>query len=279
MRVLTSIPGSGIARDGYAGQANCLPHLAAVPLLCGLTVALLAGGCGERPNTKGVLPDQSAFLVKFGVTDEAPADWSGSVEAAGGRVVTLAPWHFDKDDRLGAQPASWKCATRLSAVPDPKDWFVGALHIVPKDMTVPKGKLIQNGLYMTLESAGEARVGTAQGRFSFRPADVRFGAPVRLLNGRVEVERIPAALNLTAADGLEDDYPTVAFDNGANAWAAWTGYKNEKETLLVARTDGTEKHTVAEGEFFRPRMAAGKDGKLYLAVSVHIDNTWKVAVA
>ncbi|MEO7650391.1 MAG: hypothetical protein ABIZ80_07970, partial [Bryobacteraceae bacterium] len=193
--------------------------------------------------------------------------------------VTLAPWHFDKDDRLGAQPGSWSCATRLSSVPDPKDWFVGALHIVPKDMTVPNGKLIQNGLYMTLESAEEARVGTAQGKFSFRPADVRFGAPLRLLNGRVEVERIPAALNLTAADGLEDDYPTVAFDNGANAWAAWTGYKNEKETLLVARTDGTEKHTVAEGEFFRPRMAAGKDGKLYLAVSVHIDNTWKVAVA
>jgi hypothetical protein len=40
-----------------------------------------------------------------------------------------------------------------------------------------------------------------------------------------------------------------------------------------------ERQTIAEGEFFRPALTAGADGKLYLAVSVHDGDTWKIAVA
>jgi hypothetical protein len=245
----------------------------------GLLAVVIISGCGARQNSAGVLPNQSSFQLRFGVSDNTPADWSGSVETTGGKVNSLAPWHFDKEDHLGQKPNSWSCATRLAAVLDPKYWWLGALHTVPKDNTMPKAPLVPNGLFVTVESAQEVRIKTAQGDCAFRPADARLGDPLKFLNGRVEVERVPAAFNLTAGDGREDDYPTVAFDNLSNAWAAWIGYQGEKEKLFVARTDGAERQTVAEGEFFRPSLAAGADGKLYLAVSVHEDDTWKIAVA
>ena len=201
------------------------------------------------------------------------------MEASGGRVVSLVPWHFDKTDRLGPAPNSWSCSTRLEAMADPKLWWIGALHTVPKDKTIPQGRLVPNGLYITVESAQDVRVKTAQGEFTFRPADRPMGDPMKFLNGRAEVERVPAALNLTAGDGREDDYPSVAFDSASNGWVAWISYQGEKEKLLVARTDGTERWTIGEGEFFRPALASGADGKLYLAVSTHSGDTWKIAVA
>jgi hypothetical protein len=245
---------------------------------CVLAVAIISG-CGSRENPTGVLPNQSSFQLRFGVTDTAPANWSGSVETTAGRVVSLSPWHFDKQDRLGQQPNSWTCSTRFGAVLDPKYWWLGAQHTVPTDTTLPKAPLVANGLYVTVESAQEVRVKTAQGEFQFRPADARMGDPLRLLNGRVEVERVPAAFNLTAGDGMEDDYPAVAFDNVSNAWAAWAGYQGEIEKLFIARTDGSNKQAVAQGEFFRPALAAGADGKLYLAVSAHTGGYWQVGVA
>ena len=246
--------------------------------LFALLAVVIISGCRAQQNSIGVLPNQSSFLLRFGAVDTAPADWSGSVETTGGRVVSLAPWHFDKEDHLGAKPNSWSCSTRLAAVLDPKYWWLGALHTVPKDNTIPKAPLVPNGLYITVESAQEVHVKTAQGEFTFRPVDAPLGVPLKFLNGRVDGERAPAAFNLTLGDGREDDYPTVAFDDVSNAWAAWIGYQGEKEKLLVSRTDGVERWTIAEGEFFRPALASSADGKLYLAVSVHENDTWKIAV-
>jgi hypothetical protein len=245
----------------------------------GLLAVVIIAGCGTHENAAGVLPNQSSFQLRFGVTDAAPANWSGSVESNGGRVVSLAPWHFDQDDQLGQQPNAWTCSTRMGAVLDPKYWWLGAKHTVPTDQSIPKAPLVPNGLYITVESAQEVRVKTAQGEFKFRPADTRLGDPLKFLNGRAEVERVPASFNLTAGDGMEDDYPTVAFDNVSNAWTAWTGYKDEIEKLFVARTDGVGKQIVAQGEFFRPSLAAGADGKLYLAVSAHTGGLWRIGVA
>ena len=60
-------------------------------------------------------------------------------------------------------------------------------------MRLPKAPLIPNGLYVTVDSAQEVRIKTAQGEFNFRPADARPGNPLKFLNGRVEVDRAGGA--------------------------------------------------------------------------------------
>ena len=248
-------------------------------LLVGLALAALLAGCrGQRAEKAGGPEDW--FRLTLGAGDAEPADWSGSVEAAGGRVAAIVPHRFDKDDKLDAASNSWKCHTRRAAVPNPRDWYVGALHIVPKDFTVPLGPMIPNELFVAVAGAAEVRFKTAQGEFRFQPGEVLIGEAAKmLLGGRVAVERAPQPVALTTGDGMEDDYPAVAVDSGGASWVAWTGYYTGKEMLFVARADGTGKSVVAEGEFFRPVLAAGPGGKLYLAASVRDGETWKIGVA
>jgi hypothetical protein len=244
-------------------------------LFCLLAVC----GCGSRPAAVAPETPRHWFRIVFGAQDKDPADWSGSMEAAGGRVAALLPWRFDKDDAIEDANNSWKCSTRLASTHDPRDWFVGAIHIVPKDMKQAKGALIPNGVYAAVENASEVKLTTGQGSFSFRPAEVDFGAGVELLNGRVRVIRVPAPASLSSDSGREDDYPAIAADAEGRAWVAWVSYKGEKEQLIAARADGAEKQVVAEGEFFRPAIAAGKGGRLWLAASVNTGASWRIGVA
>ena len=241
--------------------------------------AVLLTGC-QRPATPvRAQARQDWFQLRFGVIDKEPADWSGSIEATGGRVVSLAPWRFDRDDRFEPGGRAWKCATRLAETPIPQDWFVGAIHIPPKDLTRARGPLMPNGVFAGIEGASSVRVQTVQGAVEFRPAEIRFGAPLKLLNGRVEVERVPAALNHTAGNEREDDYPSVAVDSGGTAWVAWVSYRDEREQLVVSRADGGARQVIAEGEYFRPSLSAGSDGALHLAVSVNTGGSWKIGHA
>lgn len=130
-------------------------------------------------------------------------------------------------------PMNRRTTNWLSAVLDPKLWWLGAIHIVPKDMTVPTATLIPNGLYVTVESAAEVTVRTAQGNFSFRPSDLCFAEARLFLNGRATVERVAQARQLTSADGMENDFPAAAFA-GSEAWVAWVGYSGEHETLSTS---------------------------------------------
>ena len=231
-------------------------------------LALTAACGGDRRIVRADAP-QSWFRLTLGLTDADPADWSGSIEVSGGRLAALHQARFDVDDKLTAAAGSWVCHTRRSAVHDPRDWFVGAKHVVPTSMTAPKGAMIPNALLAGIESGNEVRVKTAQGAFRFSPGSIRYGVPAKFLDGRVQVERLPQPVNLTASDQTENDQPAVS-----DAWVAWVAYGGEKETLVAGRRDGSARQTIASGEFSHPSLAGG-----YLAVSMRAGDTWKVAVS
>ncbi|MBI3679979.1 MAG: hypothetical protein HY235_06230 [Acidobacteria bacterium] len=244
-----------------------------------LSLVMLALCCCTRhtPPAVQAADKQDWFRLTLGATDEQPADWSGSIDAGNGQFAGLETIRFDRDDQEKFN--TWKCATRFATMPDPKEWFVGALHIVPSEMPERKPVLAQNALYFGVRGAGQVRIRTVQGQATIAPADITYGTPSKLLNGRIEVERIPEATPLTENDSMEDDYPAITVDGQGAGWVAWTAYRNEKETLQVSRPDGSARQTIAEGEFFRPALAAGAGGRFWLAVSVHEGNTWKIAVA
>jgi hypothetical protein len=234
-----------------------------------ILILLLTAACGDQRRTVRADAPQQWFRLTLGLTDADPSDWSGSIEVTGGRLAALHQARFDKDDKLNAAAGSWTCHTRRSAVHDPRDWFVGAKHVVPTNMTAPKGPMVPNAVLAGIESGSEVRVKTAQGEFRFSPASIRYGAPAKFLDGRVQVEREPQPYNLTASDDTEDDQPAAS-----DQWVAWVAYRGEKESLVVARRDGSGSQTVATGEFSHPSLAGG-----YLAVSMRTGDTWKIALS
>ncbi|MBS1827897.1 MAG: hypothetical protein JST93_21490 [Acidobacteria bacterium] len=245
-----------------------------LPLAC----LCVLGACNRpHPQTVAVPEQEDWFRVTLGVGDSKPVDWSGSWDAAPGRSAGIESIRFDKEDAVKAD--SWKCSTRMGAVPNPQDWFVGALHVLPSEMKVPKPVLVPNAVYAGARGAHSIRIFTLQGEARFDPASAPYAKAIPLLNGRITVERVPQAILHTQGDEMEDDYPAIAVNTNGAGWVAWTGYQKESETLFAARTDATGKEVIAKGEFFRPVLAADAQGRFFLAVSVHETNTWKIAVA
>jgi len=259
------------------------------PLLCVPVLGLiLLGACSKRSSGGPDLAQLAtrspgvAFRITLGAADAEPATWDGSIELASGRLLSLAGWRFYKDDQLGPDGKSWKCSTRRRAMPDPRDWYVGARHVVPPDPAAPPppGPMVPNGVLVTLDAPAraEVRVSTANGNFSFVPENVPFGKPSSFLNGRVLVERTAAAWNLTRQDGAEDDNPSVAIDSNGRAWAAWIAYVQGQDQVFAAPLGQPPAAVGKPGVHFRTALAR-HGGDLWLVTASREGEVWNLAGA
>src|SRR5207253_7444819 len=81
--------------DGHVtGVQTCaLPILQRIMLsmriLIPVLILALTAGCGAGRRTVRADAPQQWFRVTLGLTDADPADWSGSIEVAGGRLGAL----------------------------------------------------------------------------------------------------------------------------------------------------------------------------------------------
>src|SRR4051794_14406329 len=76
-----------------ASMKTLLTTLSALAAVTALALLLPRGSSAPVPAP----PPRAAFLVRFGLDAKAEVDWSGSITAAGGRVL---PWQFMGSDAL-----------------------------------------------------------------------------------------------------------------------------------------------------------------------------------
>src|SRR5262249_37437368 len=154
--------------------------------------------------------EETALRILLGLTDTRSTPWDGSLSVSRGSVVGLEPWRFDDGDALRGESA-WTLSTHPMRV-------FGAQANRP---------VVANGVVATFRNLtveSEVRVDTVHGAFSFRPADLPFGAAARFLDDRVSVDRVPASRQITssASSSPKDaDYPAAATDQQGNLWVAY----------------------------------------------------------
>lgn len=143
--------------------------------------------------------EQVQYCLLFGVGDQEPTRWDGSIQAWGARVVKLDGWHLDEDDAIEGN--QWKLSTRRVIVRRRR-----------RGLGVNAAPVLENGVYVTVELLdADARfeVESQQGSFSLAAAEARFGETPSFLNGRVKVERVPLSRQLTTSID-EQDQPALA---------------------------------------------------------------------
>jgi hypothetical protein len=162
------------------------------------------------------MPAEAAIGVRliFGLSDREAVKWDGSATARGTEIKLVEPWRFDDGDSISGN--SWRISTH------PIRLFGGA-----NQRNAP---LAANGVILTLDdsSGAEVDVSTAQGNFTIRLRDIPYGKPASELNGRVMVDRIPAATQLTSSPE-EQDYPAAAADKSGKVWIAYLEFKHHPE--------------------------------------------------
>ncbi len=150
------------------------------------------------------------YCVLFGVDEEEPARWDGSIEATGARILDVSGWRLGRNDSVSE--SGWRLATRRVA-------------LTRGNTNTDRYPALETGVYVladTLDADPLFQIRTEQGDTSFRPSDVAFGAPKLLMGGRVSVERIPVVTVLTDS-AEEQDLPATAV-NGDTVYMAYVEF-------------------------------------------------------
>lgn len=192
------------------------------------------------------------FRVIMGHGDKLATAWDGSALARGASIARIEPWRFEAPD--GIEGNSWKAQIRSIRL-------FGAANRQGTPPAVANGVVIQ----LTGASASsEVEVKTAQGDFTIRAADVPFGKTLHLMNGRVAVDRVPAANAITTSPD-EQDYPAAANGKNGDVWVAWMEFRhhpdhNQLKAVFTAEPANFDRliEKAPGDQIFAARMVNGK---------------------
>lgn len=174
------------------------------------------------------------FRLSFGMGEKEPSRFDGTIRVDAGRVVSLEGWHFDGDDEI-LEGNRWRLSTRLPPTPQFRP------DEIARGQQPPPPQVYPNGVLVTLDAPlhAQVQVETAAGNFSFRVGDVTYGTPLRVLNGRGRVERVPTVTRLTG-DGTHEDHASIATDADGTMWLAYTSYAAQRNGDAVFVRTGRE---------------------------------------
>jgi hypothetical protein len=166
-----------------------------------------------------------------------------------------------------------------------------------------------NGVVAVLEAdeRTEVRVATPRGEFRVRPGEMAMGQPARFLDGAASAELVPASFQLTSAE-TEDDFPAAAAANDGTVWVAYVSYRYGDPSTAHSRPMQTEPQsfdalrprgngdqvrlarlvtvgpvgswtdvaplTEAGQDVYRPAIATGADGSVWVVWSQNLDDNW-----
>ncbi len=181
--------------------------------------------------------------VLLGVGATAPVRWDGTVRVTGGTIASLDPWRFEGSD--GISGSTWHCSNH------PVRLFNGTTPAAPGG-----NNIVANGVVLTVAGTGgdpEVNVTTAQGDFAFRLSELTYGIPVPRLGGKVVLDRVPAATQITNTKD-EEDFPAAAAAKDGTVWLAYIQFHhNPDHNALRAALDSPPK------DFSRWRARTGGD--------------------
>jgi hypothetical protein len=182
-----------------------------------------------------------SYRILFGVTDTTPVRWDGTFSGQRVGDVTANGWKFITGDNIDGH------IFHLSTRPDIR--FAGA--------TLGAGApVVPNGFILTAErvtESSEFSITTSQGDFQFRASDLPFGESIHRLDGRVYIDRVPAAVRLTNTPE-EEDYPSIAKDKNGDAWLAYVQFHHSRDNTKLGAPLGN-----APKEFSEYKEQTGGD--------------------
>ena len=155
--------------------------------------------------------EDAGLLIQLGLGDKEPTAWDGSLKVSAGRVTEITGWRFERQDHVVGKDG-WQAGTRPQAVQgranNPKK--LGMAKQAKQNL----GPISENGVFVRLQgltNESVVEVTTKQGNFSFKPADVKYGEPTELMEGRAAVSRTAVTSRPLSTERTEDDYPAITF--------------------------------------------------------------------
>ncbi|MDQ6700286.1 MAG: glycoside hydrolase, partial [Acidobacteriota bacterium] len=230
--------------------------------------ALAVSGCalllgwqrqGASQNFPGNVDGAVSVRVRFGMADQQPRSWDGSVSATGGEVLNLRDWHPRAGDKITGKN-SWSLSTRKGPIFARRPW--------DDELLVPPAPYLQiPGVVIDTQLAATLKFQTLQGPFEVKAASLRTGQPMQFLGGNATVDLVPTAQMLSETN-YQNDFATLSAGKNGELWAGWIGYRNQGDEVLVRRFDGSRwapavKVTEKPSDVFLVKLGHDRNGSLW----------------
>ena len=232
-----------------------------------------------QTSATGECASANAVTMRLGIGDEVPTDWSGSVSEAG-----------------PSRTVSWEASSESS----PLKLAGGGQtpRILPATVDLD---LSREPCGSETDSSRTLRVRTAQGDFEFAPLELAMGSSMAVLDGRAEVERVPASVPVLSGR-FEEDFPSCTPLQDGEVLCAFVEYQpgqpidqeaalagefgsiefdgNGDRVALVRRTDsgwGYPVYATPRGsDVWRPVVTVLSDGNAAVLWSEQRNGNWDI---
>jgi hypothetical protein len=214
----------------------------------------------------------ASVRVQFGVTDQEPTPWEGSISVSGGQVTTLRHWHPRPGDRIDGT-ARFALATRKGVNFVKRPWEVPYPEPQRDYLLIP-------GLIVDVKGPPTARIRfeTAHGSFEVTPSALEAGRAQRHLGGRVVVDRVPLAQTVSSP-GTNADFAAALAHPSGELWVAWVTFAAGKDEVTARRFDGRQweparRVSVDHGDIFLVKIARDRNGHVWFVWSAQVGGNW-----
>ena len=223
-----NLPGSLRPQDRWARPIGVLVRVCLMAAIAGGVVAAGRGWFfGSEPRIEARqsvnIPDEARhfrFRMVFGLADKTPTRWDGTVHVSPGNVAKIDGWLLERDDEIQGT-SGWKIASRRSRpLGEPAD-------LIPPD----RWPVVESGVIVAVADGTphtQVEVQVPGQKFSFTLGELEYGKRVRLLDGAVEVERVPSSVQLTNT-AAEQDFPAAAVSSDGTVWVAYVEFTQNSE--------------------------------------------------
>lgn len=178
---------------------------------------LMLGGMAAAADTE--------LLIQLGLNDKEPTVWDGSITVTPGEVQEVSGYRFEQKDTIKGKDA-WLASSRTPVGANAK-----ARGNNPKKigaMARQLGPIFENGVFVKLKDVtpeSSVEVTTAQGKISFKLADVKPGEALDLLEGRAAVQQTAFNLRKMSPERTDDDFPALAVGAAGHAFLVYQSFK------------------------------------------------------
>ena len=203
--------------------------LAVIVLILGLFIYPSVTQRAQGGPAKGIeMPETRSFRILLGLGDTEPTAWDGSIKVSSGKIVSIQGWRFAENDSSDYK-SSWKASTRRGM----------AAAAQRRAGVAPP--IFENGVVVGAaipDATSRFDVQTPQGSFSFTAQDLPMGESKLFLNGKVAVDQVPSAVQLTTSDE-DEDFPAIA-QAGDDIYVTYVQFVHGDRSQAIAGQFGQE---------------------------------------
>jgi len=248
--------------------------------IIGIAAAALQFVHGQQNSTPEREPE-NCILLSFGWRQSAPEFWQGRVSAAGGRPIRVQGWRIKAHDSL-TPDGTWRIKSIPETIPAREIWPGAACAQEDDSLTYfarhPDRRV---GLLVYGSRDAQLHVETESGNFDVDIASLRYGQPVRYLDGSAHVELVTAA-GQPDQSSPEQDYPSLAAARDGTLWLAYQSYDvslHQDRILLtaLAHNQWSPPQQIADGGiYYRPQIAIDAAGRVWIVWAQLVNENWEL---